>query len=326
MSFAIKPVLGLADAIGTRAKTLRTLQGKMFALFEENGFEEVIPPIIDRPETLSSGAGRFLADQTLVFSDPADTGLLAIRSDMTPQIARIAATRLQSEPVLKLCYSGTVILARPDARTASRQQWQMGVEYLGVADQSCDIEVMHLAAMAMHRAGFREPVLQVGHIGLLKALVSGSSKPVEFWAALLGRRSPDDVRAEIGKGRIDAVCGEALVTMASGLADRRWLEAEAGKVNPAFDKAAGELLKLVDAVAERLSGEVEVCIDAAVTPRFFYHNGIVFSGFAAEASQALLHGGRYDEMMAAHGRDMPATGFSFDLWAWMDAAPNVSQD
>jgi len=322
----IKPVLGLADAIGTRAKTLRTLQGKMFVLFEEYGYEEVIPPIIDRPETLGSGAGRFLADQTLVFSDPAETGLLAIRSDMTPQIARLAATRLQAEEVLKLSYSGTVILARPDARTASRQQWQMGVEYLGVADQSCDIEVMHLAAMAMHRAGFSSPVLQVGHIGLLKALVAGSSKPVEQWAALLSRRSPDDVRAEVAKGRLDDVSGEALVVMAAGSADRRWLEAEAGKVNPAFDKAARELLALVDAVEERLSGEVEVCIDAAVTPRFFYHNGIVFSGFSAEASQALLHGGRYDEMMSAHGRDMPATGFSFDLWAWMDAAAAVSQD
>lgn len=325
MSFAIKPVLGLADAIGTRAKTLRALQGKMLALFEEHGFEEVIPPIIDRPETLGSGAGRHLVDQTLVFSDPAETGLLAIRSDMTPQIARIAATRLQSEAVLKLSYSGTVILARPDARTASRQQWQMGVEYLGVADQSCDIEVMHLAAMAMHKAGFHAPVLQVGHIGLLRALVTGSSVQVEQWAELLRRRSPDDVRAAVAGDRIDAACGEALVAMASGQADRGWLEAEAGKVNPAFDRAAGELIGLVDAVADRLSGEVQVCIDAAVTPRFFYHNGIVFSGFSAEAPQALLHGGRYDEMMAAHGRDMPATGFSFDLWAWMDAASGVSE-
>ena len=105
----------------------------------------------------------------------------------------------------------------------------------------------------------------------------------------------------------------------AGRADRAWLESKRGELVEPFDRAATELLHLVDTVSTRLSGEVEVSVDAAVMPRFLYHSGMVFSGFAAGAAQALLHGGRYDAMMALHGRDMPATGFSFDLWAWLDA-------
>ena len=315
----MKPVIGLEDAFGERARQLRRLQGKLFGLYSEAGYEEVIPPLVERPETLSSGAGRFLSDQTLIFSDPADAGLLAIRPDMTPQVARIAATRLQDIKELKLCYSGPVMLARPDVRTGSRQQWQTGVECLGLAGEEGDVEVMHLAALSMHAAGFNEPVLQVGHMGLIRALVADGSMRLEEWCELLSRRSPEDLSARLQSEALKDECKEALMAMVSGRADRAWLESRRGELGEAFDLAATELLHLVDTVSTRLSGEVEVSVDAAVMPRFLYHNGMVFSGFAAGAAHALLHGGRYDAMMALHGRDMPATGFSFDLWSWLDA-------
>jgi ATP phosphoribosyltransferase regulatory subunit len=315
----LKPVIGLEDAFGTRARQLRRLQGKLFDIYTEASYEEVIPPLVERPETLSSGAGRFLLDQTLIFSDPADAGLLAIRPDMTPQVARIAATRLQDRSELKLYYSGPVMLARPDVRTGSRQQWQTGVECLGLAGEEGDVEVMHLAALSMHAAGFDNPVLQVGHMGLIRALVADSSMRLEAWCELLSRRSPEDLSLCLLSEGVTEQCKEALMTMVSGRADRAWLESKHGELGEAFDIAATELLHLVDTVSTRLSGEVEVSVDAAVMPRFLYHSGMVFSGFAAGAAQALLHGGRYDAMMALHGRDMPATGFSFDLWSWLDA-------
>lgn len=315
----LKPVIGLEDAFGSRARQLRLLQGKLFDIYAQAGYEEVIPPLVERPETLSSGAGRFLLDQTLIFSDPADAGLLAIRPDMTPQVARIAATRLQDRSELRLCYSGPVMLARPDLRTGSRQQWQTGVECLGLAGEDGDVEVMHLAALSMHAAGFDKPVLQVGHMGLIRALVADSSIRLEAWCELLSRRSPEDLSQCLLTEAVSEQCKEALMTMVSGRADRMWLESKRSKLGEPFDRAATELLHLVYTVSTRLSGEVDVSVDAAVMPRFLYHSGMVFSGFAAGAAQALLHGGRYDAMMALHGRDMPATGFSFDLWSWLDA-------
>lgn len=314
-----RPIIGLDDAFGARARDLRRLQMQLLGLFEERGYEEVIPPMLDRPDTLKSGAGRFLADQTVVFTDPAGAGLLAIRSDMTPQIARIAATRLQAEDVLKLCYSGSVMLARPDVRGGSRQQWQTGVECLGVAGEAGDIEVLHLAARSMQLAGFDNPVLQVGHIGLITALVAGSKAPLEAWTALLSRRSPDDLAEQVARDSLPAAAADALVELASGQGDCAWPNSKLGRINDDFDRAAGELLALVSAVGEQVEGDVRVHADAGVMPRFLYHSGILFAGYAEGVPQPLLHGGRYDAMMKAHGRDMPATGFSCDLWAWLDA-------
>lgn len=316
----VRPIIGLDDAFGARARALRNLQQKLAALYEQAGYEEVIPPLMERPESLNSGAGRFLADQTLVFSDPADAGLLAIRPDITPQIARIAASRLLDADELRLHYSGPVMLARPDVRGGSRQPWQSGVECLGVPGATGDIEVMHLAAQSMLAADFSMPVLQVGHIGLLKALVAGSRTPLEAWTSLLARRSPDDLAVAISAESMSAELSRALIDLASGQGNIDWIRSQMGSFGADFDAAAGELLGLANAVGEKLDGEVRVLVDAAVMPRFLYHSGILFAGFAANVPQALLYGGRYDAMMAAHGRDMPATGFSCDLWSWVDSA------
>lgn len=313
----LKPILGLDDAFGEQATNLRALQFRLFEIYNKAGFSEVIPPLVERPQSLVSGAGRFLSDQTLIFSDPADAGQLAIRPDITPQVARIAATRMQSSDELKLYYSGQVMLARPDARSGSRQQWQTGVEYLGVASEEGDVEVMHLAGLSMQAAGFSTPVLQVGHMGLIGALIAGSTTPLETWVKVLSRRSPEDMANQLAGEDLPKANKEGLMVLAAGQGDDIWLAATAHQINDAFSQAAQELLQLVKTVEDRLVGEVIIQIEVAVVPRFLYHSGMVFSGFADGSSRALLHGGRYDEMMKAHGREMPATGFSFDLWAWL---------
>jgi len=317
-----RPMIGLEDAFGVRASSLRRLQMKLLGLFEAAGYSEVIPPLLERPDILKTGAGKFLADQTMVFSDPADAGLLAVRSDITPQLARIAATRLLSSEELRLSYSGSVMLARPESRHGSRQQWQTGVECMGVPGHAGDVEVMRLAAQSMVTAGFTSPVLQVGHIGLLKALVGGSTIALDRWTERLARRSPDDMAMLLAESKLPASHADALLAMASGQADAAWLNAQHGRINEEFDAAVAYLNELIAQLEDQLHG-VTLHLDAAVMPRFLYHSGAVFAGFAEGVPYALLYGGRYDAMMAAHGRDMPATGFSLDLWAWLDSGIEV---
>jgi len=317
-----RPMIGLEDAFGVRAASLRGLQTRLLNLFAGAGYSEVIPPLLERPDILKTGAGKFLADQTMVFSDPADAGLLAVRSDITPQIARIAATRLLASEELRLCYSGSVMLARPESRHGSRQQWQTGVECLGVPGPAGDVEVMRLAAECMLAAGFKSPVLQVGHIGLLKALVGGSPVALDRWTERLARRSPDDMAVLVEQAGLSDVCADALLAMASGRADAVWMQDRKGRINEEFDAAARYLTDLIAQLNDELDG-VALHLDAAVMPRFLYHSGAVFAGFAEGVPYALLYGGRYDAMMAAHGRDMPGTGFSLDLWAWLDSGIEV---
>ncbi|MDQ6961865.1 MAG: ATP phosphoribosyltransferase regulatory subunit [Mariprofundaceae bacterium] len=316
-----KPLPGLADAFGHRARSLRDLQWKLLDLLHQHDYQEVIPPMLERPESLQLGAGHFLSDQTLVLSDPAGAGLMALRPDITPQIARIAATRLCDQDILRLCYSGQVILARPDTCTGSRQQWQTGVELLGIPSLDADIEVIQLAALSMHHAGFDQPVIQIGHMQLLQSLIQNSQTSIstENWLRLLNRRSPEDMQEALVQTKLSSLQQQALLEMASGQADLAWVKHYENQFDEAFQHAASDLQKLIQTIEPTLPQGLSIQPDAAVTPRFLYHTGMVFSGYAQGSSQALLHGGRYDAMMKKHGRDMPATGFSFDLWRWLNA-------
>jgi len=313
---SLRPIAGLADAFGQRTRQLRGLQSCLMKIFDTSGYEEVIPPLLERPESMNCGAGRFLADQTMIFSDPAGAGLLAIRPDITPQIARIAATRLRDEKILRLSYSGQVLLARPDSLSGSRQQWQTGVELMGMDGKEADIEVMHLAVLCLQAAGFGRPVLQVGHTGLVQSLVENSDHPVDVWASVLRNRSPDDMKALLASTSLPVAHQQALMDMACGVADRGWLERTHADLPDGFGVARDHFLDLAKHVKQRLKGEVHVQLEAAVMPRFFYHSGIVFSAFSEGAPSALLYGGRYDNLLRQHGRDMPATGFSCNLWGW----------
>ncbi|MDQ6974331.1 MAG: ATP phosphoribosyltransferase regulatory subunit, partial [Mariprofundaceae bacterium] len=210
-----------------------------------------------------------------------------------------------------------VMLARPDERTGSRQQWQTGVEYLGGQSDVGDVEVIHLAGLSMQAAGFASAVLQLGHMGLIQALITESDIPIETWVTTLARRSPEDMKQLLLQSKLSTVSAEAFMVLASGNADAAWLKTVAPSINDDFEVAATELLHLSSTLKARLSGDIMIHIDAAVIPRFLYHTGVVFTGFSMGASHALLHGGRYDKMMASHGRDMPATGFSFDLLSWL---------
>jgi len=311
------PVLGLNDIFGQQSRDLRLLQGRLLDLFADHGCEEVIPPLLERPDVLLAGAGRFLMDNTLVFSDPADYGQLAVRSDITPQIARIAATRLQSESKLRLCYSGPVVQARPDVIDGSRQQWQTGVEYLGDASAACDLNVIHLAALAMLNAGFAAPTIQIGHVGIIRALCAESSLPLADWVELLQRRSPEDVIHHLANDQLSDAVAQALIDLASMQADSVWLSKHCNDFGDEFALAAQALLDIEREAILLLEDNIHMVIDAALMPHFLYHTGLIFSGYSPQAPTAVLRGGRYDTMMAAHGRAMPAIGFSFDLTRWL---------
>ncbi|MCI0749954.1 MAG: ATP phosphoribosyltransferase regulatory subunit, partial [Nevskiales bacterium] len=142
---------------------LEALRRDLLDDYRAKGYELILPPLLEHLDTLLAGEGSDLQGQTFKLVDPADGRLLGLRADMTPQAARLAVRRYPGRRVVRLCYLGTVLRARPDSPGGTRAPRQVGCELFGDARVDADIEILRLMLDTLMRAGVRAPHLDLGH-------------------------------------------------------------------------------------------------------------------------------------------------------------------
>src|SRR3954470_24847221 len=145
---------GLADLLPPEAEAEATVVGRLMAALGAHGYERVKPPLVEYEETLLSGAGAAMAKETFRLMDPISQRMVGLRADMTPQVARIAASRLRKSPrPLRLSYAGQVLRVKGGQLRPERQVGEAGAELIGAEGAAADAEVIALAAEALPAAG-----------------------------------------------------------------------------------------------------------------------------------------------------------------------------
>ncbi len=164
-------------AAAARLRVIETL----LAEFDRAGFERVITPAFEYEEVLALGLGAAARAVTVRFVEPSSGQVVALRPDITPQIARLIATRFRDEkgPV-RLCYEGTVVRLDRAAR-GQRELIQAGVELAGLAGPDGDAELIALAVEALAAAGLPRPTIDLGHLGLAREVLARWRSPSRRW-------------------------------------------------------------------------------------------------------------------------------------------------
>ncbi len=146
--------LGLRDLLPPDAASEALVVGRMMAVLESHGYQRVKPPLVEFEDSLLSGPGAAMASETFRLMDPISQRMIGIRADMTPQVARIAATRLRHAPrPLRLCYAGQVLRIKGGQLRPERQIGQVGAELIGADSAAADVEAIALAAEALAGLG-----------------------------------------------------------------------------------------------------------------------------------------------------------------------------
>ncbi len=160
-------------AAAARLRVIETLLGE----FDRAGFERVITPAFEYEEVLALGLGAAARAVTVRFVEPSSGQVVALRPDITPQIARLIATRFRDHkgPV-RLCYEGTVVRLDRAAR-GQRELSQAGVELAGLAGPDGDAEVIALAVEALAAVGLPRPTIDLGHLGLAREVLASLALP-----------------------------------------------------------------------------------------------------------------------------------------------------
>ena len=308
----------IADDLPSEARHIEELRRQLLDTARRYGYELVMPPLLEHLESLLTGTGEALDLQTFKLVDQLSGRSLGLRADTTPQVARIDAHLLNRQGVTRLCYCGPVLHTRPERPHATREPMQLGAEIYGHAGGEADLESLLLALECLQTAGVRQVKVDLGDARILDHLLS---------AAHVGFALNPELENGIEQA-LAAKDGAALAALSLGLPEpiRAPLCALPDLYGDASVlKRAAQLLASVPgiqtvldelaALASQLQGMagVEVSFDLSDVRGYAYYSGARFALFVPGASDAVVRGGRYDEVGAVFGRKRPAVGFSLDL-------------
>jgi ATP phosphoribosyltransferase regulatory subunit len=302
----------IADVLPSEARHIEELRRQLLDTARGYGCELVMPPLLEHLESLLSGTGEALDLQTFKLVDQLSGRSMGLRADTTPQVARIDAHLLNRRGVARLCYCGPVLHTRPDRPHATREPLQFGAEIYGHAGLEADTEVLRLALDCLRAAGVRHPVIvDLADARIVRALFAGvpvDAASIARVHAALAAKDPSGLR-EI-TADFPAAAREGLLALLHLYGDTAVLD-EAAKALP---DSAGMRQALADLkqLAQRLDG-ASVSFDLADLRGYAYYSGMRFGIYTEGASDALVRGGRYDEVGAVFGRNRPAVGFSLDV-------------
>ncbi len=305
----------IADVLPAEARRLEELRRTLLEMARGYGFELVMPPLLEHIDSLLTGTGRALDLRTFKLVDQLSGRSLGIRADATPQVARIDAHLLNRQGVTRLCYCGPVLHTRPQSAHATREPLQLGAEIYGHAGLEADLEVQDLALDGLRAAGLKQLVLDLADARIVRGVLAGVVLDPVALADVVAALAAKDVAALATMAKdfpADARAGlQALPTLYGGLAVLDEARQRLPQ-RPLITAALDDLAWLARQVA-KAHPDVQVGFDLADMGGYAYYSGIRFAVYAPGAADALLRGGRYDEVGAVFGRNRPAVGFSTDL-------------
>jgi ATP phosphoribosyltransferase regulatory subunit len=299
---------GTRDVLPDEMRELRAITDALRAVFERRGFGEVSTPAIEY-ESVLRAADDDLRPAYRVFDDHGE--VLALRTDMTVPIARLAATRYPTaDPPLRFWYLGHAYREVHPHRGQMREFLQAGIELLGAPAPDGTVEALDVLCEALDAVGLRGYRIGLGDASLYPALLRGFDVPDEARARLLHELATRDfvgLEREVRRLDVPAEAADLLVRVPQLRGGPEVLERLGGPAAEALAGLRATVDRLQPAVAER------IIVDLGLVRGMGYYTGAVFDVYDPALGAPVGGGGRYDDLVGRFGRSLPAVGFGLGI-------------
>lgn len=302
---------GVRDYLPVAAARRRGLAASVAAELERWGYRGIITPLYEYDEVLRRGMGTRV--QAMRFVEPATGEVVALRPDLTPQVARLVATRMHDEPgPVRLYYQGSVV--RLDG--ARHEIFQIGVELIDAPQPGGDLEVVALAEAALEAVGLHDRTVDLGHAAVVRAALDGlgldEGAAAELHAAL-AKRDAGEVARLAAATSLPEARRKLLAALPTLYGGPEVLSRARALVGTAEAHAALDELNTLCRRLGELGPRERLSIDLGEVRGFDYYTGTRFALYAEGVGGALASGGRYDALVANYGRPARAAGFALDV-------------
>ena len=303
----------IQDMLPDEAWRIEAMRRNVLEMMRRSGYQLVSPPLLEYAQSLLINDSEDMDLRSFKLVDQLSGRTLALRADITPQVARIDAHLLNRQGIARLCYAGSIVHTQPSGLMRTREPLQIGAELYGHGGIESDLEIQRLMLQTLALVGIKDVHLDLGHVGVFSALAQKAAVAHELEADMFTALQRKDIPAL-----------RVLVRNLPGDMQAAFLElpqlyggieviARARNVLPAYPEVTKALLELEQAAVHLDDLANGIGIDLAELRGYHYHSGMVFAAYHANSHDAIALGGRYDDVGKSFGRARPATGFSMDL-------------
>lgn len=313
--FCISTPEGTRDLLFASCRALRETESSIRATLEGRGYSEIVTPSVEYYDVFAQ-ANPALDQETMLKIIDRSGRICVARPDNTTPIARIAATRLDSAAMpVRLYYSQKVFRSVSGDHGHKGEFLQIGAELIGEDGLEADLDMLSAAFDALGKAGARSFRIELGHAEIYKALIEAlgvDREAAEQIRRLIENKSFAALGDALEPYRDRPACRAlyAMPQLFGGIEVLEQVEALTGNVRVLG--AVAYLRRLYSALEQAGYGQA-VMLDLGLVHEMDYYTGIMFRGYTGGAGAAILSGGRYNDLCAKFGRDMPAGGFGIDV-------------
>jgi ATP phosphoribosyltransferase regulatory subunit len=308
---------GVKDFLPINSVKIEHLKSTLNQVFTQWGFQPVTPPSLEFLHVLERGLGNELKDSTLRFDDRQSGQMLALPSDITPQIARVFATRMQEAPLpQRLCYSCRVLRHTEQQAGKDREIFQSGVELIGSAGPQADAEMIAMALESLETLNAPEYTIDIGQVEFYRGILDALDLPAEQIGRLQNsilHKDSSGLKQQLEQLPIDDAHREEILALPRLFGGHDVLDRASQVVTNERSKRALDNLHKTLQTLEGYNVADHITFDLGELRGLDYYTGITFQGFLTGFGKAVCLGGRYDNLTAGYGYPAPATGFAFNL-------------
>lgn len=310
-----QPVRGMRDLLPEEAETLNYVIGKARETAALYGFREVITPIVEPYELLNAKSGEEIRQRMFIFKDLGGR-MVALRPEFTASITRLVTTALRNEPKPLRTFSvGSVYRYDEPQKGRYREFWQANFELTGSNKPEADAEVLLLTDSMMKNVGLSNYALKLGHVGVLRGILSQEGVDEKTQNAVLQRMDKKDYDSALALVNSEK-CRSVLQALIELKSDNVFETVEKMKIQVEGYETASAAVENLGAVLNLVtkSGCEIKTVDPAFARGLEYYTGMIFEVYIPELDIALGGGGRYDRLVEVFGGEpTPAVGVAHGL-------------
>ena len=313
---------GVRDIYNRECETKLAIQKKLSTVLHLYGYQDIQTPTFEYDDVFRKEIGSTSTKELYRFFDR-EGNILTLRPDITPSVARAAATLFETEDFpIRLCYAGNTFTNHTSYQGRLKENTQLGAELIGLDSIEADAEMLAMVVDGLKRTGLKEFQVNIGHVDFIQSLLEATGledDEMDEIRTLINNRNDFGVEEILDNRSVKESVKEAFHILPELMGGPEILESAARIAPSAEARLAVTRLQQIYKLLRLYKAEDHVTFDLSMSGSYGYYTGIIFRAYTYGTGDAVVRGGRYDHLLEKFGKSTPSIGFAIIIDELMSA-------